>query len=249
MSMQSDANAEAARAFAPEECRVISPGSLKADLVPKTMDDERRRAMEAWLLPDDLPLVAAGSTTGLLDDALVVEAFHKVREQVPCRLLIAPRDPKREPELLARLGEYGLSVSRRSKNETPAEVLLLDTFGELATAYGFARAAYVGGFLGKGGGHNVLEPAVHGVPVAYGPNRGHFEAEQRLLEGKGAGTKVANAAELAEFWIRFLLDSAERNRIGELGKAVLAESRGAVDRTAEEILELLERRAHKPGVL
>lgn len=249
MSMQSDANAEAARDFAPAGCRVISPGSLKADLVPRDMDEEQRNALRSWLLPDGLPMVAAGSTTGPLDDTLVIEAYLIVRRETPCRLLIAPRDPKREPELLARLQEHGLSVSRRSAGDGPADVLLLNTFGELATAYGFARAAYVGGFLGKGGGHNVLEPAVHGVPVAYGPNRGHFEAEQRLLESKGAGTKVDSAAKLAAFWKRFLVDEAERERVGDLGKAVLAESRGAVDRTAEAILELLELRAHEPGVL
>lgn len=240
MAMQSEANADAARDFAPEGCRVVAPGSLKADLRLRELPGEHRESLKAWLLPDGLPLVAVGSTTDPEEEALTLDAFLAVRHEVPCRLLLAPRDARRCGETLALLRERGLTVSRRSTNDPPAEVHLLDSFGELATAYAACRAAYVGGFRGHGGGHNVLEPLEHGVPVAYGPNKGHFEAERRLIEPSGAGRAVADVDELTAFWLRFLRDDAERARVGTEGKQVLTENRGAVARTVEALAALID---------
>ena len=240
MAMQSEAYAAAARRFAPSGCLVFSAGSLKADLRPKTLPEAQRETLRKWLQPDALPLVAVGSTADAEEEALALDAFLAVRSEVSCRLLLAPRDVRRIDETLTLLAGKGLTVSRRSAGDPPADVLLLDTFGELAFAYGSARAAYVGGFRGKGGGHNILEPLEHGTPAAYGPNPGHFDAERRLIEPSGAGTRVSTADELAAFWLRFLIDDAERTRVGLLGKAILDQNRGAVARTTDALLSLID---------
>lgn len=246
MAMQSEANAEAAREFARPDARIVAPGTLKADLRPGKLPEAQEASLRAWLLPDALPLVAVGSTTDIEEESFALDAFLAVREGTPCRLLLAPRDARRVPDTLALLGEKGLPVSRRSESGPPADVLLLDTFGELATAYAFVRAAYVGGFRGRGGGHNVLEPLEHAVPVAYGPNPGHFGAERGLIEPSGAGRSVADAAALAAFWRLFLTDDAERTRTGALGRRVVEENRGAVARTVDALLDLLAATASAP---
>lgn len=240
MAMLSQENADWSRPLASPECTIIDTGSLKADLRVREMVPEARADLERWLKPDDLPILAVGSTTEPEEEAMVLDAFLAVREKRPCRLLLAPRDIRRIGSTHELLAARRIKASHRSLDEGPSDVLLLDTFGELATAYASCRAAYVGGFRGKGGGHNVLEPLEHGVPVAYGPNSGNFAAERRLAQDAGAGRTVDNAEELAAFWLRCLTDEAECARLGAAGKAVLQANRGAFERTADAILALVE---------
>jgi 3-deoxy-D-manno-octulosonic-acid transferase len=120
--------------------------------------------------------------------------------------------------------------------------MLLDTLGELTTAYGACAAAYVGGSYTEGkGGHNVMEPLLSRVPVAYGRVRGHFEALQRLCEQHGVSARIADADELAAFFTLHLTDADERERVGAEGRRVIEASRGAVARTVDMLLPLLDR--------
>jgi 3-deoxy-D-manno-octulosonic-acid transferase len=78
-----------------------------------------------------------------------------------------------------------------SEEETTAPVFILDTIGQLTTAYQFAQVAYVGGgFTGKL--HNILEPGAFGVPVIFGPNFKRFPEAQLFLD-KQAAISIANA--------------------------------------------------------
>ena len=212
-------------------CRLRTVGDLKADVPIPTLPDERLASLESWLDPS-LPIVGAGSTDDLGEERMVLAAFLRVREGHPCRLLLAPRNPRIDPRLLDAIREAGLTVSRRSEACDPADVLLLDTMSELASAYRACDSAYVGGSYSEGGGgHNAMEPLIWGVPVAYGMERGNFEAIQRLLEERGLGVRVGSAAELASFWARFLTDPAERARVGGSARSLIEENRGAVART------------------
>ncbi|RYG26579.1 hypothetical protein EON82_02715 [bacterium] len=232
MVMQREDYYEAARALAPDSCTVVLSGDIKTDLTPPTPNLD----LERWL-PDDLPLVAAGSTETAEEERMVLAAFNRLSG---CRLLIAPRQPRNIEGLLENLRAAGLEFSQRSEDGGPAPVMVLDTMGELTAAYGRCVAAYVGGsFTEGGGGHNVMEPLLSGVPVAYGMQRGHFEGLQKLVEAEGVGTRIRDAEELAAFWGRFITDEAERSRVGEKGKRLLERSRGAIAKTVEVILPLI----------
>lgn len=238
LAMDSEESALAIRPYASPKAVVIAPGTLKADL-PKeagVADD----SLDRWLKSaKDEPIVAAGSTVNGEEEAIVLKAFIELRTSRSCRLLLAPREPKRKPEIVAAIQAFGLTVSQRSALEAPADVLLLDTFGELARAYAAADSAYVGGFFGKGGGHNIVEPLQWGVPVAFGPGRGNFASLQALCEAQDVGTRIAGASELADFWRLFLDDPVRRAKVGLAGKHLVEESRGAIERTTVALLKIL----------
>ena len=241
MAMREPESVAVVRPFVRASCDLLASGDLKLDFVPPVLDRDQLRGLERWLA-SDLPLVAAGSTDSVEEEAMVLAAFARTHATVPCRLLLAPRHPEGIDDLIALLKRTGLAFSRRSEKETPnADVLLLDTQGELATAYRPCVAAYVGGSYGaRSNGHNPIEPLAWGVPVAYGVRRGHFESIQRLVEEAGAATRVEGEADLAAFWLRFLRDSDERERIGASGRNLVERSRGAVARTAEMLARLLD---------
>jgi len=125
-----------------------------------------------------------------------------------------------------------------------AQVLLVDTIGELMALYASADVAFVGGSLVPIGGHNLLEPAALGLPVLTGPS--HFNGKEiaLLLLRRGAALQVAGPEELAAALQRLLGEPAERRRIGAIGKDIVESNRGSVER----LLVLIEpslREAHQ----
>lgn len=215
-------------------------GNVKFALRPFPPADEPLRELERWILPSqDLALVAAASTERTTEHRFVLEAFKEARSACPCRLLLAPRTPH-DAQLAARLAqEYGLAVSLRSKGDPPADVMLLDSVGELAWSYRYARAAYVGGAL-EGKGHNVLEPVAWGLPVAYGPRRGAHAELQMACEEAGIGRQVRSPSELAQFWLDSLDATSERReRDALLAGQVIAGHQAGFTSTVELLREAL----------
>ena len=100
--------------------------------------------------------------------------------------------------------------------------------GELLIFYAAADVAFVGGSLIDAGGHNMLEPAALGVPVVTGPHVANFSAVCKLLLTAGACRQVMNTAELQDTVQCWLLDAGERRRVGEQGRAVVEQNRGAL---------------------
>ena len=123
----------------------------------------------------------------------------------------------------------------------PADVYILDSFGELSYAYKFASAAYVGGAL-FGMGHNVIEPLEWGIPVSYGSNRGHFGTIQESCERAGVGTRIAKSSQLAVHWLGVLNSPECRAEIAEQCRTMLERHRGALGVTLDEVHELIEER-------
>jgi 3-deoxy-D-manno-octulosonic-acid transferase len=158
-------------------------------------------------------------------------------------LVLAPRHPQRFDAVAAWLGREGIDFRRRSGGEpcgAQTEVLLLDTLGELVDFYAAADVAFVAGSLVPGGGHNLLEPAALGRPVLTGPDNSSAPQIARLLAGCGAARIVADGARLAEAVSALLLDPAERERMGRLGRDAVAANRGAVERVLELVEPLLD---------
>lgn len=209
----------------------VVTGNLKLGLDTPSLNGKANPSLGAWLRKaTGLPILAAGSSSTDEEDDFILNAFEEVRLAVPCRLLFAPRNLARAPKLLRDAADRGLTISRRSHDEAAGDVLLLDTMGELSHAYSFAVAAYVGGSL-NGMGHNVLEPALHGVPVSYGPRRGHFEDIQKACEEAGVGFRLSTSSELAAHWKQVLTDGPFREAVRERAPQLMHGRRAPVDST------------------
>ena len=127
----------------------------------------------------------------------------------------------------------------RSADEGQPDVLLLDTIGELARMYRYATVAFVGGSLVNVGGHNPIEPAAVGVPTCFGPSMSNFrEIASKLLDDHAA-EQVNSAREAIDFAQRMIHDRAAHDAMSDAARRVVAENRGAAERTARRIVELL----------
>ena len=152
-------------------------------------------------------------------------------------IVIAPRRPERFDEIDQLLARSGVSYERRTRlGASVAEatqVLLLDTIGELPNVLAAATAVFVGGTVAAVGGHNVLEPAISGKPVAFGPHTANVRAAAEALLESGGAVCVHNAAELAAEWRGLLAQPAHARQRGARGRAVVAARAAVAARTAE----------------
>src|SRR5690606_3001504 len=160
--------------------RVTVTGNLKFDALemPPLTDRGAGRVLRYFRVAPDRPVfVAAGTVKG--EEAPVLAAFAALRRQHPRALLvIAPRKPERWGETVALARAEGLRVQRRTElpidAEPRADVVVLDSIGELPFLLPIATVVFVGGSIVARGGHNILEPAVHGKPVVFGPHMENF---------------------------------------------------------------------------
>jgi 3-deoxy-D-manno-octulosonic-acid transferase len=140
------------------------------------------------------------------------------------------------------VGAAGLPVRLRSENASQTHaVIVLDSVGELSQIYAAADVAFVGGSLIARGGHNVLEPVLCGVPVAFGPHIDNFRDAALLVERADAGQKVDDEAQLAAVWNRWLNDADWRKAVAQRAENVLREHRGASLRVAKTVAQSLRK--------
>jgi len=221
--------------------RIIVQGNLKYDLLPPPGFEKVRDELAGMLSPG--PLWTAGSVREG-EEALVLAAFASARKALPsARLILAPRHLNRTQVCVEVARSNGFWVRRRTDpGRADWDVLILDTVGELWSAYALGIAAFVGGSLVPLGGQNVLEPAYLGKPVLFGPSTENFRDEAERLVAVGGGIRVADAAGLAEAATSLLSDpEGARLRGARAQEAVLRHS-GAVLRAGRWIAESL------PGV-
>jgi len=199
--------------------------------------------------PNDAPLtdiealiagrkcVVLGSTFEGEDEILLPEVERLISER-NLFFVIAPRKPERFDAVAGLLAKTRL-VRRSQFQQKDADILLLDTIGELARVYRYGTVAFIGGSLVPRGGHNPIEPAAAGVPVCFGPHMTAFRDVAKAFLTKGAAREVKNASEFAQFVEEMTTDDALRSAWGERARGVVAENRGASERTARRIVELL----------
>ena len=137
----------------------------------------------------------------------------------------------------------GFTVARRTSLtadvETGAGVIVLDTIGELARLFQIATVVFVGGSLVPAGGHNVLEPAVFGRPIVFGPHMENFAEIAELFLSGGAAVQVHTADELPAALSELLADPVRRAGLGAAARALVDANRGARRRSLEVIATLV----------
>jgi 3-deoxy-D-manno-octulosonic-acid transferase len=252
---------ESARRFidlGADPSRVVVTGSLKFDSLevsPTALQARARdRVLRFFRVPASRPVIVAGSTMKG-EEAQVLRAFRRVRTAAPNTLLVlAPRNPERfgEAEQLAR--SEGWKVSRRSDLAVDAEprvdVVVLDSIGELATIYQIATVVFVGGSLAATGGHNVLEPAMFGKPIVFGPHMENFLEIAEAFITNGAGVQLSGEEELDETFLSLMGDPVRRARLGAAARALVEANRGANEKSITVLATLLpqEPRAYPANV-
>jgi len=222
---------------APEEIVEVS-GNVKFDYEPDDTPLEIAPQLEALIA--GRPVLVLGSTMEGEDELLLPE-LEGLLAQRNVFVVIAPRKPERFEMVAGLLATSPLRFVRRSElpANAAADVLLLDTFGELAKVYRYATAAFIGGTLVPRGGHNPIEAAAAGVAVCFGPSMSNFREIAQVFLRDEAAAEVQNAADVIEFASR-MIDQPELQRAwGERAREVVLCNRGASERTARRIVELL----------
>jgi 3-deoxy-D-manno-octulosonic-acid transferase len=227
--------------------RITVTGSLKFDSLDVPAAAAHTRARERVLryfrISPSRPVIVAGSTMKGEEQA-VLSAFRRVRPAHPNALLIlAPRHLERAAEVEQLCRHEGFKTMRRSELPIDAEprvdVVLLDTLGELATLYQLATVAFVGGSLVPTGGHNILEPAVFGKPVVFGPHMSNFAEIAQAFLANVAGVQVSGDRELGDTLTSLLSDPIRRARLGAAARALVDGNRGAKEKTLAVLTTLV----------
>ena len=215
----------------PDRIEII--GNIKFDSLPDPSDYDTASLRSDLGVPVDAKVFTSGSTRPGEEEVLV-QAFVRVLEKNPDAVMIlAPRHLKRVPEVEKILENNGLGFAKRTAGERldvlDCNVLLLDTMGELISAFACSEAAFVGGSLGEYGGHNPLEPAALGVPVLFGPYMEQIGSKE-LLTGDAAAL-VHDDEELAGMIVSLFNQDDKRRQMGQAGIAVVKRFKGSLART------------------
>ncbi|HEY0873383.1 MAG TPA: 3-deoxy-D-manno-octulosonic acid transferase [Vicinamibacterales bacterium] len=247
--MQSEESARRIIDMGADPARVTVTGSLKFDSLegPESVtvpDRGRNRVLRYFRIPPDRPVVIAASTLKGEEEP-VLEAFQRVRAMRPTALLIiAPRKPERFDDVEALARKTGLNVARRSElrvdSEPRHDIVILDTIGELAQLFQVATVVFVGGSLVDAGGHNILEPAVFGKPIIFGPHMENFAEIARAFLDNGAGIEVKHGRELETIFLELLGAPVRRASLGAAARALVEANRGARARSLDGIAQLLQ---------
>jgi 3-deoxy-D-manno-octulosonic-acid transferase len=218
------------RSLGADPDRIRVSGNLKFEQhLPADLYEKAARLRQEWGMNRHVWI--AGSTHEG-EDELILDVFRELRQTIPdCLLVLVPRHPERfaaVAELCRQRGYRSVLRSERQPCDADTGVFIGDSMGELLMFYAASDVAFVGGSLVDIGGHNMLEPAALGIPVVTGSHVANFSAVCELLLNAGACRLVMNASELQDTVQSWLLDAGERHRIGEQGRAVVEQNRGAL---------------------
>lgn len=223
----------------PEKIRVT--GSIKFDSPAgaPTREAEFRALLAPLGVSGNTPIFLAGSTW-FPEEKILAETLRRLRAEFPdLFLILVPRHVERSAEILRSLA--GWRVVRRSALPLaePADVLLVDTTGELRDWYSLATLVFVGKSLPQveqAGGQNPAEPAALGKPVLFGPRMDNFTSIVAHLIAHGAARKVTDPEALAREAATLLRDPAARAAMAAAATSALASHAGATERTARHLL-------------
>jgi 3-deoxy-D-manno-octulosonic-acid transferase len=242
-AMQSDEDARRIEALGAPRERIRNLGNIKYDLPEAPPFPDSARLVRA---AEGRAVLVAGST-GDGEEELILEAWHR----------LPTRRPERFDEVARLVENRGFNVLRRSTHDprptthdSPVDVYLLDSIGELASIYRQGTLAFIGGSLVDTGGQNPIEAWVAGIPAMAGPHMENFREIAARGEALRILIRTLDPADLSRRIAEALADPAETSRRGADAARFVAESRGAAERTAAALVgvvpDLSSRRASAP---
>ncbi len=223
----------------PEQIMVL--GNIKFDVTIEESVIAAGRSLKQQAFAGRFVWIAASTHQG--EETLLLSVYRQLKEQIPQLLLmIVPRHPERFRQVRVLCEEQGLSVVMRSESQSVSEstdVYVADSMGELKMLYAAADVAFVGGSLVPVGGHNVLEPALVGVPVLFGPQMFNFKeiAERILVEQ--AAIQCDDPAAIGHAILQIKHDTDFKNKMTAKAKAFVLRNQGATRRIADMLAKAL----------
>jgi 3-deoxy-D-manno-octulosonic-acid transferase len=222
--------------------RVEVTGNLKFDINPPPPPAVVASLRESFQKSGASPILVCGSTVDEEEERMLLQAFQSIQASHPHAVMIlAPRHPERFPVVATLLESLGIHFWRRSLwsgEPIPGGVILLDTIGELAAIYGLADIAFVGGSLVPKGGHNIIEPARHGVAIVVGNHTENFRDIIWLFQSNDA-VRIVGPAELPLVLMELISNDAERRALGQRAAETLQSQGGATEKTFAALEKLL----------
>jgi 3-deoxy-D-manno-octulosonic-acid transferase len=249
--MQTEMDAERIEQLGLDDSKTHVIGNLKFEISADPSDSglvaELRRRFR---IDGAKPLIIAASTHEPEEqwvlDSLDGELGHSVR------LMIAPRHPERFDDVSDILERSPYTFARRSAEaddmDINADIILLDTIGELRGAYSLADIVFVGGSLIPHGGQSILEPAAAGKAIVTGPYTHNFDAvvnefldADAIMQTPPASQEFQIPERLNEAFIQLLENPHRRAELAANASAVMGRAdRGAAAKTVEKLRQFLE---------
>lgn len=224
------------------EAKVTVAGNLKFDVAPPPPPAIVASLREGFSRSGAGPILVCGSTLEDEEGSLL-SAFRNILANDPkAVMMLAPRHPERFAVVAELVEKLGFRMWRRSLwsgEPLAGGVFLVDSIGELAALYSLATVAFVGGSLVPRGGHNILEPALHGVPIVTGNHYENFRDVVSFFASRNA-VRIVGVAELPLVFMELIENGDERATLGRNALAALESQRGATDRTVAVLLRLMD---------
>jgi 3-deoxy-D-manno-octulosonic-acid transferase len=227
----SDADREAFGYFAVTRPTLESIGDTRYDQVlARSNDAKQRHLLQSEVIRDKLVFVVGSSWPE--DEEVILPVFYKLQQTFPTLLLIlVPHEPtvthleELEDELAGKTSHIRFSLLN---DYTGERVIIVDSVGILLALYNYATVAYVGGSF-RQGIHNVLEAAVYGIPVLFGPRHRNSQ-EPLMLVDQGGGFVVNSPQELYRALRHLLEEPVARAHAGERAAQFVSTHTGATER-------------------
>jgi 3-deoxy-D-manno-octulosonic-acid transferase len=251
IAAQDETNADRFKALDVSSSRIEVTGNMKFDLVSPAEGDLTRASIG---IDDDATVIVGGSLHDGEADIILDAVFKPDRIVQSAVLLIAPRYIETAREIMGLATRRGLKAVLRSSlraasaGDSQFDVCIVDTLGELRSLYAIADAVFVGGSLfdrgSNRGGHNLMEPAICGIPVLFGPFNSSFAQVARDLVSQGGGMLVRTSGELRQALGTICGNAEKVAHMGAAARDVVLAGRGATARNLALIRRLLERGRH-----
>jgi len=247
LSMISRADAERILSMGAARNKVVVTGNAKYDLlIDEARPELSDRIRRLYKIKGKRPVFIAGSTRGG-EEEIILDVFMKLLEKYPeAILIVVPRHIERCKSIASLIRSRSLNYNLRSsldevtKGVGETSVILVDKIGELFGLYSLGSVIFCGASLVPLGGQNVLEAAVWGKPVMYGPSMENFPEATGLLEGVGAGLRVRDGHELLNTATWLLENPAESHRLGRLARDEIEKYIGSARKHIGDIFRFID---------
>jgi len=230
---QSEEHAERFISLGVDPARVVVTGNLKYYRDIEHPSDNPRKGN----------VVAFGSVREK-ELPIVMSVIGRLKQEFPDgRFFVAPRELRLidaiDDQLPPGLTSCRYSRLKQDTPDAPADLIIVDTIGDLVRVYAQSAVAFVGGSLAPYGGQNLLEPLFVKTPVVFGPYTENFKTIAEEIVARKAGLRVRDGDELFSAISLMLGDFEKRTDLIDAGQAILDVQKGAMKKTVNLILETI----------
>lgn len=249
LSMQGEIDLQRIQYLGAPQDKTLYTGNIKFDV--QAPDLTKKREELASFFPDNSKLKIIFASTHRGEEEILLGIWKELVDAYPnIELYLVPRHPSRAKEVAELVQKYQFKPLFRSNNDqNPGDgsILILDTVGELLTAYSFCDIVIMGGsFSSSIGGHNIIEPAMLGLGIITGPHMDNFKEVITIFKNEKA-VVVSEADQLLKDIKSLLKNPDLLNQLRERSKKVVQNNQGALNKNIELIIHTLEKKGGNFG--